>query len=72
MTVHVRRDLHLRDLRLLLQAGEVHAAKTFEVGPDYPHRARDIEEVVCTIRLCPDAQRYIDRVVRKARRDTTG
>ncbi len=64
MTVRIERSLHLRDLRLLLQGGEVHAVSKIEAPWTY-----DRQEVVCTIRLCSDAQRYIDRVMRKARRD---
>lgn len=71
MTVHVRRDLHLRDLRLLLQGGEVHAVGAYIVrGVEAVQVLSGVPvkgEVVCTVRLCPDAQRYIDRIMRRVR-----
>src|SRR5207247_8576848 len=65
VTVHLRKSLHLRDLKLLLAGGEVHATKKLyerlEVGSD-PVVMKVDEEVVCTIRLCPDVLRYVSHL----------
>lgn len=64
MSVNIRRDLHLRDLKLLLAGGEVHVVQRVDIPTDFPGSFRT-EEVVCTIRLCPDAMKEIEKIVRE-------
>src|SRR5438309_3823603 len=58
VTVHLVRNLHLRDLKLLLSGGSVHARRYLP----YMNAPDSAEEVVCIIRLCPDVLRYVSHL----------